>query len=108
MKTGGNIAPANRKNSRRFQAGASTDRVVGLGVFRATRTIFCPSRIGISASAISESNPRPMKCQMNIADTANLGITLSQPARDILATMTAIKPAIIAIIKTEMITRPIP
>src|SRR5205823_3984364 len=52
--------------------------------------------------------PSPMKCQMNIAETANLGITRSQPARDSLATMTVINPAIIATIKIETKTRPIP
>ncbi len=62
----------------------------------------------MSASAISERSPNPMKCQMNIAETANFGITRSQPARDILAPVIAINPASIAIIKIETRTRAIP
>jgi len=58
VKTGGNIAPVNRRNSRRLQAGACTERSTLIGAARVTRTIFCPSRMGVRASAISESSPR--------------------------------------------------
>jgi hypothetical protein len=56
---------------------------------------------------INTSNPRPMKCQMKMAETANFGTNRSQPERDILAAMIAISPTIIAIMKIEMITRPV-
>jgi hypothetical protein len=106
VKTGGNIAPANRRNSRRFQPDGCSERSILSGAGRATRTIFCPSRMGMRASPISERSPSPIKCQMKIAETANFGMTRSQSPRDILAAMTAINPTIIAIIKIETRTRP--
>ena len=65
-----------------------------------------PTQRHISASPINASSPRPMKCQMKIAETANFGMSRSQSPRDILAAMTAINPSIIAAMKMEIRIRP--
>ena len=60
----------------------------------------------MSAIPIEVSRPRPIKCQMKMAETANFGTIRSQPARDILAVTMAIKPSIIAIMKMKITIRP--
>ena len=103
MKTGGNIAPVKRKKSRRLQALVSA-RSIFAGARR--EMIFWPSKMGMSATPINASRPRPMKCQMKMAETANFGIIRSQPARDILAAMIATRPSNIATMKIETTIRP--
>ena len=61
----------------------------------------------MSVTPISESTPSPIKCQMNMAETANFGMNRSQSPRDIRAAMTTIKPSSIATMKSETSTRPI-